>query len=277
MRSAEGQDLVEYALVVGLVALVAIAAFNSLSVEINSAFEAVSAQLNQQSPTHVSPARPHPPKQTRIHGTPLAESLKKDCEQFVKGQLLFEPNKEMTEGESYPVFARISRNPGVNIARDLDSSTVRIERAEVSCLVSMRLDSEEENAFDIQKSPPNRPDELFVDKNNYTEWDWHVMPKRSGTLHLRLFVSPRLRVDDGSEPLPPEAFAQPPRIITVQSDRVYEAKRIFVDHWGAWLTLVSTVVAVIGLIWKMNGKGGDEGEGPEAEKKEENDEGNDEG
>jgi hypothetical protein len=212
----------------------------------------------------VNPVPPRPPKQSRIHGTPLADHLKKDCEQFVKGQLLFEPNTEMTEGTSYPIFARISRNSKVDIKKDLDSSKVRIESAEVSCLVSMRLDGEEANAFEIKKSPPDRPDELFVGKENFTEWDWHVMPKESGTLHLRLFVSPRLRVDDGSEPLPPEAFAQPPRIITVQSNRVYEAKTIFVDHWGAWLTLVSTLVAVIGLIWKFKGKGKDAEEGDEA-------------
>ena len=42
----EGQDLVEYALVVALVAFGAIAGMRTLSTEINSAFNTISSDLN---------------------------------------------------------------------------------------------------------------------------------------------------------------------------------------------------------------------------------------
>ena len=45
MASEEGQDLVEYALVVALIAFGAVAGMNTLSTEINSAFNTISSEL----------------------------------------------------------------------------------------------------------------------------------------------------------------------------------------------------------------------------------------
>ena len=46
MAREEGQDLVEYALVVALIAFGAIAGMRTLSTEINSAFNTISSDLN---------------------------------------------------------------------------------------------------------------------------------------------------------------------------------------------------------------------------------------
>jgi pilus assembly protein Flp/PilA len=46
MSREEGQDLVEYALVVALVAFGAVAGMKTLSTEINSAFNTISSDLN---------------------------------------------------------------------------------------------------------------------------------------------------------------------------------------------------------------------------------------
>ncbi len=46
MTSEEGQDLVEYALVVALIAFGAVGAMKGLSKEINTAFSAISSDLN---------------------------------------------------------------------------------------------------------------------------------------------------------------------------------------------------------------------------------------
>jgi pilus assembly protein Flp/PilA len=46
MNREEGQDLVEYALVVALVAFGAVAGMKTLSTEINSAFNTISSDLN---------------------------------------------------------------------------------------------------------------------------------------------------------------------------------------------------------------------------------------
>lgn len=46
MSREEGQDLVEYALVVALIAFGAVAGMKTLSTEINSAFNTISSDLN---------------------------------------------------------------------------------------------------------------------------------------------------------------------------------------------------------------------------------------
>ena len=45
LREEEGQDLVEYALVVALIAFGAVAAMQGLSSEINTAFQTISSEL----------------------------------------------------------------------------------------------------------------------------------------------------------------------------------------------------------------------------------------
>lgn len=45
LRESEGQDLVEYALVVALIAFGAVAAMQGLSTEINTAFNVISSNL----------------------------------------------------------------------------------------------------------------------------------------------------------------------------------------------------------------------------------------
>lgn len=46
MAREEGQDLVEYALVVALIAFGAVTAMKGLSTQINTAFNSISSQLN---------------------------------------------------------------------------------------------------------------------------------------------------------------------------------------------------------------------------------------
>src|SRR6266699_2578742 len=125
MKDESGQDLVEYALAVALIAFVVTAGLSTLAKDINDAFKNVGSSLRSEAPQPTS----------RVHGTELAEILKKDCEHLVEGQLLFEPDKTMKQGVPDRVFARVTRNPNVNIAKDIDSSAVKIESAQVSCQV----------------------------------------------------------------------------------------------------------------------------------------------
>jgi pilus assembly protein Flp/PilA len=46
MKEENGQDLIEYALVVSLIAFAAVAGMNTLASDINSAFIAIGAKLN---------------------------------------------------------------------------------------------------------------------------------------------------------------------------------------------------------------------------------------
>ena len=46
VRKDEGQDLIEYALLVGLISLVAVAALTATGTSVNSIFQAISAKLS---------------------------------------------------------------------------------------------------------------------------------------------------------------------------------------------------------------------------------------
>jgi hypothetical protein len=52
----------------------------------------------------------------------VPEIVKRDCQKLVDGQLLFDPSKKMRQGQSYSIFARLSRSPGVNISEGLNDS-----------------------------------------------------------------------------------------------------------------------------------------------------------
>jgi hypothetical protein len=155
----------------------------------------------------------------------------------------------MKEGQPYRVFARIARDQNVNIAKDLDLGTIRIDSAQVSCQVSMELQGQEPEAFEV--SPPSGTPYLqFIDKTDFTEWQWRVIPKRSGTLHLLLKVMPYVYVEGVNEWMKKD-FNEPPRVITVQADRMFELKNLIVKYWFIWSVLLTVILVPAGIAgWK---------------------------
>jgi hypothetical protein len=172
--------------------------------------------------------------------------VKKDCERLVDGQLVFEPAKIMRQGKPYPVFTRLSRNPGVKITAGLDGTDFVIVKETVSCRVSVSLASEEKDAFTIEKQPPDRKDEQFLESDKFSQWDWLVTPRKHGTLHLLLYVTPMLYVDGIGEG--EKEFKQAPRVITVTSDYVYESGVFLRSNWGIVGGLLTAVVIPL-FLW----------------------------
>src|SRR5882672_920214 len=172
--------------------------------------------------------------------------LKQDCERLVEGRLVFAPSATMREGKQSLVFARLSRGDDVQIMSGLEAGTVVLENTKVSCLVSMKLDSQEKSAFQIDNIPDGRKDEQLLLANQFTQWDWRVTPLKAGKLHLLLYVTPKLFVDGVGQGL--KEFPQPPRIITVSPDYMYELWGSIVSHWAIWSSAM-TVVVVPSLVW----------------------------
>jgi hypothetical protein len=180
-------------------------------------------------------------------GTP--EILKKDCQSLVEGQLLFEPSRTMRQGKPYPVFARLTRNPGVNIAEGLQGSDFVITKERVSCKVSMNLDSEEPRGFLMEKVPADRPDAQLLEPDKFSQWDWRVTPRRNGSLHLLLYVVPMLYVDGIGEGL--KEFKQPPKVITVTPDYVYELTQFVKENWTIISGLLGALLIPL-FLWFRN-------------------------
>jgi hypothetical protein len=176
----------------------------------------------------------------------VPEIVKKDCQRLVDGQLLFDPSQMMRQGQPQLVFARLSRNPGVNIAEGLEGGQFVIVKESVSCKVSMRLDSEEPGGFAIEKLPSDREDEQFLEPNKFSQWDWRVTPRKHGTLHLLLYVTPLLYVEGVGEAL--KEFRQPPRVITVTPDYWYESGAFLKENWVIISGLLTAIVIPL-LLW----------------------------
>jgi hypothetical protein len=191
------------------------------------------------------------PTDQRVPTDPsVPEILKQDCQKLVDGQLLFEPSQTMHEGQSYLVFARLSRNPGVNITEGLQGSRFVIVKETVSCTVSMTLDAEEPEAFKIEKVPASRKDEQVLQANRYSQWDWRVTPTKQGQLHLLLFVTPILYVDGMGEQL--KQFKQPPRVITVTPDYWYETRTFLKANWAIISGLLTAILIPL-FLWFRKG------------------------
>jgi hypothetical protein len=189
-----------------------------------------------------------------LPGTPwendVPEIVKKDCQKLVDGQLVFEPSRTMRQGTAYPVFARLSRGSGVNITEGLDGLHIVIAKERVSCKVSMSLDSEEPSAFFIDTVPAGRRDDQFLEPDKFSQWDWRVTPRKHGPLHLLLYVTPMLYVDGIGEQL--KQFKQPPRVITVTPDYLYEFGEFL---WAKWplLSVLLTAVLIPLFLWFRKG------------------------
>jgi hypothetical protein len=156
----------------------------------------------------------------------------------------------MRQGTAYPVFARLSRGSGVNITEGLDGLHVVIAKERVSCTVSMSLDSEEPSAFTIEKVPSDRRDDQFLEPNTFSQWDWRVTPRKHGSLHLLLYVTPMLYVDGIGEQL--KEFKQPPRVITVTPNYLYESGTFLKENW-AILSVLLTAVLIPLFLWFRKG------------------------
>jgi hypothetical protein len=190
---------------------------------------------------------PHAGK--RIRQDKVPEIVKQDCQKLVEGQLLFEPSKTMQQGKPYPVFARLTRSAGVDITAGLQGSEFVIVKERVSCKVSMSLDSQEPGGFVIDKVPADRPNAQLLEPDTFTQWDWRVTPRKHGSLHLLLYVTPMLYVDGIGEGL--KEFPQSPRIITVTPDYVYESTLFVKENWTIISGLLGAVIIPL-FLWFRN-------------------------
>jgi hypothetical protein len=75
-------------------------------------------------------------------------------------------------------------------------------------------------------------------------------PRKHGTLHLLLYVTPMLYVDGIGEQL--KQFKQPPRLITVTPDYWYECTTFLNDHWAVLSTLLTAILIPL-FLWFLKG------------------------
>ena len=192
------------------------------------------------------------PPRNRQKLSHLPEVAKRDCQHLVDGELAFNPTATMTQGEPYILQAQLSLGRDLRAAKWLNSSTLVVESTQLSCKVSVVLDSQEDGAFKIDKLPTGREDAQMVLRGSLTQWDWRVTPQDHGVLHLLLYVTPVLYTNNYIG-LGLKEVHQSPRVITVDANYAYAIRSSMLEHWAVWATL-STGIIMPFLLWWLTRK-----------------------
>jgi hypothetical protein len=174
-----------------------------------------------------------------------ATAVQEDCRRLVNGQLLFYPQASMWQGTPYIVSARLSRGTDPLILGGWTPGS-KLEQTLVSCMASLTLDSQEPDAFIIQEIPKGRSADQALVSGKFAQWDWRVTPKHYGMLHLLLYVTPTIYIDNlgaGVKQLP-----QQPRVISVKASYLYVAEATMLDH-PTFSSGVFTLVVVPIYLW----------------------------
>lgn len=117
------------------------------------------------------------------------------------GLLAYNIPDELIVGEYFSVTVRISKNKnkqsivlgsrGITIYDGDVNSNVNIELIDIKSSMSAQLLGD--SRFKIT---PLSSDFQDIDDNDYTEWEWRVMPLKSGKNYMKLLIRTKNKVDD---------------------------------------------------------------------------------
>ncbi len=125
---------------------------------------------------------------------------------LIKGLIAYSVPEEMTVGESYDIKIRITKDSTqkktlvvgdneIPINDTTVNSTITIESIRVSSIMSASLSGDGENFKITAKSSEVQNIEEF----GYTEWEWNVIPLKSGENELKLIIKVRIISADGEK------------------------------------------------------------------------------
>lgn len=118
------------------------------------------------------------------------------------GLLAYNIPDDLRVGEYFTVKVRISKNKnkqsivlgsrGITIYDGDVNSNVNIELIDIKPSMSAQLLGDD-SRFKISSLSSDFQD---IDDNDYTEWEWRVMPLKSGKSYLKLLIRTKNKVDD---------------------------------------------------------------------------------
>ena len=155
------------------------------------------------------------------------------------GQILFNPPQEMKVGVKERVEVRIAKTITDDLSSGLRGRGVpQIEEIKVGTFMKVRLTGDN---FDIE---PLGHEEQLVAGEGFTQWDWDVIPLKSGIQLLLLIVTVRIKIpDDGEETKDYPVFE---RQIRVKVNRIYTIKKFIEKHWK-WI--ITTIISSGIIAW----------------------------
>ena len=169
-----------------------------------------------------------------------------------EGIMAYSLPTEMRVGKSYNIKLRISKekdkiklirnNSSNNLQTDTNYS-ITIESVRVESLMTAELFGDKK-AFEIN---PVSTELQNIEDKGYTEWEWQVIPIKSGIRFLKLIVRVRVRVEDVITFKDITVFD---RNIRVKSNIGYVSSNFITEYWQ-WL--MTTIIIPL-IIWFWNRK-----------------------
>ena len=109
------------------------------------------------------------------------------------GQLIFTRPNIMRVDKPYYVTVRIAKDSKVNMTEELELEGRTKRKVKISGIMAASL-SGSQRVFDL--SPRTRAEQALED-NEFTEWQWEVIPRTSGIHRLRLAVAKKVDTSEG--------------------------------------------------------------------------------
>jgi hypothetical protein len=183
------------------------------------------------------------------------ESIK-PIKNLIKGLIAYSVPDEMTVGENYNVKIRITKDSTqkktlvigdnkIPINDTTVQSTITIESIRVSSIMSASLTTDSEENFKIASKSTETQN---IEQLGYTEWEWNVMPLKSGEHELKLIIKVRITSEDGEKSFKDIVVFE--KNVFAKKNISYSIKNLFNKYWQ-WS--LSTLIIPF-IVWLYNRK-----------------------
>lgn len=184
-----------------------------------------------------------------------SESIK-PIKNLIKGLIAYSVPDEMTVGENYNVKIRITKDSTqkkmlvigdnkIPINDTTVQSTITIESIRVSSIMSASLTTDSEENFKIASKSTETQN---IEQLGYTEWEWNVMPLKSGEHELKLIIKVRITSEDGEKSFKDIVVFE--KNVFAKKNISYSIKNLFNKYWQ-WS--LSTLIIPF-IVWLYNRK-----------------------
>lgn len=173
---------------------------------------------------------------------------------FAKGLIAYSVPDEMTVGENYSVKIRITKDSTekktlivgdtkIPINDTTINTTITIESIRISSVMSASLSSN--TNFNITTKSTEIQN---IEEFGYTEWEWNVMPLKSGDNPLKLIIKVRIVSEDGEKSFKDIVVFE--KNILTKTNISYSFKNLINKYWQ-WS--LSTLIIPF-ILWLYNRK-----------------------
>jgi len=192
-----------------------------------------------------------PPEKMRMRTSPkvhapapalphLSEIVEDELKKLSPGRILFNPPQEMKVGVKERVEVRIAKTITEDLTLGLKGRGIpQIEEIRVGTFMKVHLTGDN---FDIKTlSHEEQP----VIGEGFTQWDWDVIPSKSGIQFLLLTVTVRIKIPNYDEERKDYPVFE--RRIRVKVNLIYSINKFIKNYWQ-WIIGMIISSGIIGWI-----------------------------